>query len=103
MSEGQQRGGCPYKSDFFFAYFAFFAANSPTPNLLLCDLCALCGEFRSSLEPNGRSVKRHVTLQARHFFFVDILADLFAELLDIRIGPVLFELAQHAFTCARNR
>ena len=26
-------------------YFAPFAGNYPIPNLLLCDLCALCGEI----------------------------------------------------------
>jgi hypothetical protein len=30
----------------YFAPFAFFAANCPSPNaLLLCDPCALCGWF----------------------------------------------------------
>jgi len=29
----------------FFALFAPFAVKYPAPNLLLCDLCALCGEY----------------------------------------------------------
>ena len=28
-----------------FAFFAYFAVNDPTTNLLLRDLCALCGEI----------------------------------------------------------
>jgi hypothetical protein len=33
--------------DFNFVFFAFFAVKHPSPNLLLCVPCALCGKSSS--------------------------------------------------------
>ena len=42
-----------------------------------------------AIKAKNCSVERHVALQPRHFFFVDVLADLFAELFDVAVATVL--------------
>jgi hypothetical protein len=40
------------------------------------------------------SVKRHVALQARDFFFVDVLTDLLAELFDVAVRAIFLAVPE---------